>query len=109
VPAWRGDAGALQRVADVPIYATDALVRRAESLQRTADARPPRAALPSALWQRLGLKAGDRVRVRQDGGEALLEVALDDGLADGVLRVATAHPATAALGAMFGEIAVERA
>jgi NADH-quinone oxidoreductase subunit G len=49
------------------------------------------------------------VRVRQEGGEALLEVAADDALADGVLRVATAHPATAALGAMFGEIAVERA
>jgi NADH-quinone oxidoreductase subunit G len=58
---------------------------------------------------RLGLKAGDRVRVRQDGGEAVLEVALDEGLADGVLRVAAAHPATARLGAMFGEISVERA
>jgi NADH-quinone oxidoreductase subunit G len=100
---------ALERVADVPIYFADPIVRRAPSLQETADAAPPRARANRALLARLGLKPGDRVRVRQEGGEALLEVAADDALADGVLRVATAHPATAALGAMFGEIAVERA
>jgi NADH-quinone oxidoreductase subunit G len=99
----------LERVADVPIYFADPIVRRAPSLQETADAAPPRARANRALLARLGLKPGDRVRVRQEGGEALLEVAADDALADGVLRVATAHPATAALGAMFGEIAVERA
>jgi len=100
---------ALERVADVPIYFADPLVRRARSLQATADAAPPRARANAAVLARLGLKPGDRVRVRQDGGEALLEVAADEALADGVLRVAAAHPSTAALGAMFGEIAVERA
>ena len=104
-----GGGAALERVADVPIYFADPIVRRAPSLQETADAAPPRARANGAVLARLGLKAGDRVRVRQDGGEALLEVAVDDGLADGVLRVAAAHPATAALGAMFGEISVERA
>ena len=33
-------ANSLERVSDVNIYATDAIVRRSESLQRTADARP---------------------------------------------------------------------
>ncbi|MCP5273175.1 MAG: NADH-quinone oxidoreductase subunit G, partial [Burkholderiaceae bacterium] len=49
---------ALQRVADVPIYATDSLVRRAPALQHTADARAPRAVLPQALWDKLGLQPG---------------------------------------------------
>src|SRR5690606_7130211 len=31
----------LQRVADVPIYRSDALVRRAEPLQQTSDSRAP--------------------------------------------------------------------
>jgi NADH-quinone oxidoreductase subunit G len=35
--------GAAERIADVPVYFSDAIVRRAQSLQRTADARPPRA------------------------------------------------------------------
>ncbi|MDD5472329.1 MAG: NADH-quinone oxidoreductase subunit NuoG, partial [Sideroxydans sp.] len=37
----------LQRVADVPIYATDAIVRRAVSLQATADGAQPKAWLHS--------------------------------------------------------------
>ena len=37
-------AADLERIADVPIYATDALVRRAPALQLTADARAPVAA-----------------------------------------------------------------
>jgi NADH-quinone oxidoreductase subunit G len=104
-----GGAAALERVADVPIYFADPIVRRAPALQETADAAPPRARANAAVLARLGLKAGDRVRVRQDGGEALLEVALDEALADGVVRVAAAHASTAGLGAMFGEISVERA
>ena len=35
-----------ERIADVPIYSTDSLVRRALSLQLTADARAPQASLP---------------------------------------------------------------
>ena len=43
---------ALERIADVPIYAADALVRRAESLQLTADARAPVASLPQRAVRR---------------------------------------------------------
>ena len=45
-------AGALERIADVPIYATDPIVRRAPALQLTADARPPRVGVPSELRRR---------------------------------------------------------
>jgi len=102
-------APALERVADVPIYFADPIVRRAAALQETADAATPRAVANGAVLARLGLKPGDAVRVKQDGGEALLEAARDDALPDGALRVSAAHPATAALGAMFGEITVEPA
>ena len=93
----------------MPIYATDSLVRRATSLQLTADARPPVASLPAALWSRLGLSDGARVRVSQDGASAVLPARLDATLADTVVRVPAGHPDTAALGAMFGAIAVEKA
>ena len=46
---------ALQRVADVPIYAADPLVRRAASLQLTTDARAPQAVLSAALAQQMGM------------------------------------------------------
>ena len=101
-------ADGLQRIADVPIYATDASVRRAASLQLTADARPPRAGLPTALWQRLRLQVGDKVLLAQDGAALVLDAHEDASLAPGAVRVAAGHPATASLGAMFGAITVEK-
>ena len=78
------------RIADVPIYAADALVRRAESLQLTADARAPVASLPSALWAELGLKAGEAVRLTMQGHQAehvlLIAAVEDSSLAPGAAR-----------------------
>lgn len=102
-------AGGLQRIADVPIYAADALVRRAAPLQATADARPPVAGLPPALWSQLGLADGARVRVAQGAAQTVLPARLDATLAAGTVHVSAAHPLTASLGAMFGPITVEKA
>ncbi len=103
-----GLQSALERIADVPIYATDSLVRRASSLQLTADARAPVASLPAALWSQLELKEGDKVRVSQGAAHATLPARLDATLADNTVRVPVGHSDTAALGAMFGAIAVEK-
>jgi len=100
-------AGGLERIADVPIYCTDALVRRAHALQLTADAAPPAASLPAALWAELGLAPGDAVRVSQGGAVVELPARLDATLAPSAVRVPAGHPATAALGPMFGAIHVE--
>jgi len=99
----------LQRIADVPIYATDALVRRATSLQLTVDARAPVVGLPADLWAQLGLAAGAQVRVSQGAAQAVLPARLDASLAADTVRVPAGHPATAGLGAMFGAVTVEKA
>jgi NADH-quinone oxidoreductase subunit G len=109
-PAALGAAPAgLERIADVPIYATDMIVRRATSLQLTADAREPVAGIPPALWAQLDLADGDRVRITQGQGHAVLAARRDDSLASTAVRVSAGHPATAALGAMFGPLSVEKA
>jgi NADH-quinone oxidoreductase subunit G len=102
-------AGGLQRVSDVPIYATDAVVRRSAPLQATADAAKPQAWLHSEELKKLGVQAGATVKVSQGQGSVQLLAAADDKLPRGVVRVAAGHAATAALGAMFGTITVERA
>ncbi len=101
-------AGGLERVADVPIYAADALVRRAPSLQQTADARPPVVGVSTSLWQQLGLHAGATVRVSQGAARALLPARCDASLPANVVRVAAGHPDTAGLGPMFGAVGVEK-
>jgi NADH-quinone oxidoreductase subunit G len=103
-------AAALERVADVPIYFADPIVRRAASLQETADAAAPRAFANGTVLGRLGVAAGSRVRVKQGEGEALVAIERDDRLANGVVRLAAGHPATAGLGGMFDPIsAIEKA
>jgi NADH-quinone oxidoreductase subunit G len=102
-------AAGLQRVADVPIYSSDAVVRRSASLQATLDAQTPQVWMHSAELQKLGIASGQAVKVSQGQGSAQLFAAFDDKLPQGVARVATGHAVTAALGAMFGTITVERA
>jgi len=102
-------AGGLQRVSDVPIYATDAIVRRSAPLQATADAAAPQAWMRGEELQKLGVQAGALVKITQGTSSVSLTAAVDDKLPKGVVRVAAGHAATAALGAMFGTISVERA
>jgi len=105
--AAKAAASGTERIADVPIYFADPLVRRSLPLQKTRDARPPRAWMNARMLQRLGAADGSLVLVRQGTGEAGLVAALDDKLPDNCVRVAAAHPSTAALGPMFGDITVE--
>jgi len=99
----------LQRIADVPIYAADPLVRRAPALQRTCDAAGPTARMHPDTLAALGIAAGERVRVRQAQGSAELLAEADAAVPPGGVRVAAACAATAGLGAMFGALTVERA
>jgi NADH-quinone oxidoreductase subunit G len=101
--------GGLERIADVPVYSTDALVRRSPSLQATADAAAPVASLPQALWAELGLSDGASVKVSQDSASAVLPAVLDASLPANVVRVPAGHSATATLGASFGAVRVEKA
>jgi NADH-quinone oxidoreductase subunit G len=107
-PALSGAEQQLERLADVPIYFTDAIVRRAESLQMTSDAGAPRVWIHSALAARLGISDGGQVKVKQGVYSAVLAACIDRTLPENVVRVAAAHPSTSMLGAMFGSISVEK-
>jgi NADH-quinone oxidoreductase subunit G len=56
--------GGIQRIGEVPIYQTDPIVRRAGSLQRTSDAAPPVVSMRGDLMGKLGISAGEKVRVK---------------------------------------------
>tara|TARA_R110000851_G_scaffold165169_2_gene309821 strand:+ start:19525 stop:21852 length:2328 start_codon:yes stop_codon:yes gene_type:complete len=99
----------LERVADVPVYRSDSIVRRAKPLQETPASRPPvLRAHPETLKQH-GLQAGDAARVRTDTGQAVLQIHADEAVALGTVRVATAFPQTVDLGSAFGQVTLERA
>ncbi|MFA9439475.1 NADH-quinone oxidoreductase subunit NuoG [Uliginosibacterium sp. sgz301328] len=97
----------VQRVADVPVYFADPLVRRAPSLQKTRDAKAPAMRANAATLVSLGLQAGVEARVRSKMGQVQLPVVADESVAGGCVRIAAAHASTAVLGAMFAELSVE--
>jgi NADH-quinone oxidoreductase subunit G len=101
-------ASGIQRIGEVPIYQADPIVRRAGSLQRTRDAAAPVAWMAGALMEKFGISIGDSVALKQGEGVVQLAVARDDKLPADCVRVAAAHPLTAALGEMFGEIVIEK-
>ena len=101
--------GGLQRIADVPIFFADSLVRRGAALQLTRDAAVPVARMCAATLAQAGIADGSPVRVKQGQGEALLTACLDESVPAACVRLAAAHVSTAALGDMFGTIIVERA
>jgi len=99
----------LQRVTDVPIYRSDAMVRRAPALQATAASRAPVARMHQQTLNSLGVKTGDQVRVKSSTGQVSLSAELDNTLVPGAVRIAAAFEQTAALGSAFGQLQVERA
>ena len=99
----------IRRIADVPLYFLDMIVRRAPSLQQTQAAAEPLVHLPAALFDEMGLNDRDKVRVWQEQGEAVLPAVKDETLPDNVVRLATGHPSTAMLGPINGWIGVGRA
>ncbi len=99
----------LQRIGEVPLYQSDAIVRRAASLQRTHESGLPAAHMAGSLISRLGLEPGGMAAIRQGHEVINLKVEQDDDLPDNCVRVAAGHPLTAGLGPMFGDISVERA
>jgi NADH-quinone oxidoreductase subunit G len=102
-------APGIQRIADVPIYFADPLVRRSPPLQATRDAEAPAARMNAKMLQKLGVAPGQKVRVTQGSGAATLAASLDAGVPDECVRIAAAHPSTAALGPMFGTVTIEKA
>jgi NADH-quinone oxidoreductase subunit G len=95
----------IQRIADVPSYFADPLVRRSPPLQKTPEARAPKAWMNSRLMQKLGASAGKQVLVNST---TKLTAALDDRLPDDCVRIAAAHPSTAPLGPMSGSVTLEK-
>lgn len=99
----------LERVTDVPIYRSDALVRRSQPLQDTTASQAPHARMAASTLAGLGIEAGVAVRIASAQGQVVLAAFLDDTVAPGCVRIAAAFNETLALGSGFGELTVERA
>ncbi len=98
----------LLRIAEMPVYTVDPLVRRAEPLQQTNDARTAHAAaLSSATAAQLGLVDAERVKARQNGTVASFPLRIDDSVPQGCVWLALGVPGSERMGSAFGPIEIE--
>ena len=109
LPASAGVGGAIERIAPVPIYAADALVRRSRPLQATREAQLVGVSMSPATLEHLGVEIGEPVEVRQGGGKVVLDVVADGRTPDDCAFLPAGIPATAALGTGDGPVAIHKA
>lgn len=93
---------------DVPLYAVDGVVRRAEPLQNTADAVRAAVYVHEGTAKDLGLAEGQPVNVGRDGGQLSLELIIDNRISLGCAWIPAGVAGGAGLGAHGSPIAITR-
>jgi NADH-quinone oxidoreductase subunit G len=105
----RSRCAGLMRIGDIPIYAQDALVRRATALQQTQDAQPAMVRINPAEAKKRDLATVEAALVTQNGSQAKLPLELDERVPDGCIWISAALAGTEMLGEQFGEVTLEKA
>ena len=102
-------AGSAELITEPGIYSSDAIVRRAESLQLTADAKAPLVRISSDVASSSGITDGGQVKLVQGTSSLVATAKVDSALAAGVVRVVAGTSSTTDLNAYFGQVSLERA
>lgn len=101
------NAKGIHCASDVPMYASDAIVRRAASLQRTLDAETQCARVNAAQADRLGLDSDTRVAVKQGDNSIVLNLLIDDRIPDDCVWLASALEGNEHLATAFSAVSIE--
>jgi len=88
----------VERIADLPMYATDAIIRRADALQETVDAHTAAVYLSKATAEQLAVTDGDKLDVQQGEGCITLPVIIDARVPAGAAYIPASLPGTIGLG-----------
>jgi NADH-quinone oxidoreductase subunit G len=88
----------LERVADVPIYHADSLVRRGVALSRSAYGKQAHVRMNAETSKRLGLTHGSPVNVTQGGVTVAAVLAVDETVPGDAVRIPLATDTSAQLG-----------
>jgi NADH-quinone oxidoreductase subunit G len=91
-------AKGLQRIAEVPMYSIDPLVRRATALLKTRDNSGPVARMHPREAQKQGVGSSARLRVIASGESVTLDFLLDRRIPEGCVSIPSGCPETLALG-----------
>ncbi len=94
----------IQRIAELAIYRTDAITRRASALQQTQDAQVDFAKINSTLAKKLKLEDGQKVTAKQGENSSDIIISIDDKIADNCVYLPAGIAAASSLGGGFDNI-----
>ena len=98
----------LMRVAPWPMVRSDALVRRAESLQNTLRREQSVARLNPKTAESHGVSEGDRIRITQDGDQAEMDCIIDPTVSDECVIIPSGLTALAGFGSAEQALTLEK-
>ncbi len=101
--------GSLSRIAYIPLYNVDGLVRRATALQQTEDAVPAAIYINSDTANAANLNDDDNAVVIQNELKVVLPVVIDDGIPDNCVLTPIGMEATNGLSQITGSIELSKA
>ena len=100
--------GKLELAAYAPIYDTDSLVRRAESLRKTKAAKPALVQIGAQTANALSVKTGDKVQLTDsEGGTLQAAVFVNKTIAENTVLVPMGRIETQSLRTVFGGVVLE--
>jgi NADH-quinone oxidoreductase subunit G len=94
----------LLRIAEQPIYANDAMLRRAAPLQATSDAQRSQIRASAATLQGFGLVDSSQAMIRQGEVSVVLPLVVDDTVADGAVVLPAGIEESMGLGGPYSTV-----
>lgn len=110
-PVFNLETAQVTRIAEIPIYSGDSLVRRSKPLekaQENVEGKMAAVRMHPQLAKRLVLEEGMRVIVRQKAGQAELPVRLDTRVPESCVLIASGIKETTGLPELFGAVEIEK-
>ena len=92
------DSSGLFRIADIPMYRGDSVVRHAAALQSTADNPAPAVSANTETVKKFNLNNGDQVLVKNGSGSTTLPLVINSRVPDNCVYIPAGFSETAGLG-----------
>jgi len=105
-PASLGDEGGLLRIGYLPMYGTDNVVRRAESLQQTVHAASETVSMNAETANELGVADAAKIVVGQGDDEVSAELCIDETLPTNCVLINSTTVTSSGLGAPYHAVTV---
>lgn len=98
-----------ERISNIPIYRSDQLVRNSNVLQLTETSKNAnKVRLSTYLFNKLGLKNGDKIYIHQENYTTEAIAIHDINLEKKVIQIPAATLISEKLGSLFGELKIEK-